>query len=149
MAFEPKRRDARTSGFFEKELTNTLLKWSAEEAPKEACGLLFAKERCVDGEADTLKKGPIRAVLIPNAASDEESGSKFELDVAAWVAEESNARGRGEVLVGIWHSHPDGPPRPSGEDVRGAEMLPSDFAYLVVDLSSLESPAAVTVWQRR
>ncbi|MDE0895624.1 MAG: M67 family metallopeptidase [Planctomycetota bacterium] len=149
MAFEPKRRDARTSRFFENELTNTLLKWSAEEAPKEACGLLFARKLCADGKADTLEKEAIRAVLIPNAACNEDSKSKFEFDSAAWVAEESNARGRGEVLVGIWHSHPDGPPRPSGEDVRGAEMLPSDFAYLVVDLSSLESPAAVTVWQRR
>jgi proteasome lid subunit RPN8/RPN11 len=83
---------------------------------------------------------------LPNLVPREEADVRFELDPVAWVAAEALARERGQELIGIWHSHPDGPPRPSVADARGAVGMAAGSLHLLVDLTSLGSPAAITAW---
>lgn len=147
MRFETKTLDGRTSAFLGLELREHLIRWALEAAPREACGLLFSAviedEQC----PQVAEPAQIRAVQVPNIVPGEAAQTRFELDPSAWVAAEAEARERGEVLVGIWHSHPDGPPRPSRLDAQGARALPGDCAYLLVDLSSLGSASELTVWK--
>ena len=144
MAFEPITDRALTGAFLGEELRADLLGLSMSEAPKEACGLLFS----TDVETGLGYRARVtRVISIPNVAPDFTLQRRFELDPVAWVAAERAARKAGEDLVGMWHSHPDGPPRPSQEDAVGAESLPLDLPYVLVDLSALGSEAAVTFWR--
>lgn len=119
-----------------------LLAWARQGAPREVCGLLLEAEGKDGGPFD------LRAVLIPNAVVGADAERRFELDPVAWVAAEQAAQSLGEVVVGMWHSHPDGPPRPSVVDAKSAEMMPSTWDYVIVDLSSAGSPGEITVWRR-
>lgn len=68
--------------------------------PQEACGLLL---------------GPGLAVR-PAANCADEPARHFEIDPAILLAAHKAAREGGPALVGYYHSHPAGPPRPSATD---------------------------------
>jgi proteasome lid subunit RPN8/RPN11 len=144
MAFEPIIDRALTDAFLGEELRGELLSQAGGGAPNEACGLLFA-----DATDAGLGYGArvTSVISVPNVAPDSDLRRRFELDSVGWVTGEAAARERGEVLIGLWHSHPDGPPRPSREDAIGAASLPTGLPYVLVDLSALGSAAAVTFWR--
>ena len=144
MAFQPIIDSTRTGAFLGEELRAGLLRLGAQAAPDEACGLLFAAS---EGAALGYEARVTSVISVPNSVPGSDLKTRFELDAVAWVAAEAAARDRGEVLVGLWHSHPDGPPRPSREDGVGAASLPTGWAYVLVDLSAVGSPAAVTFWR--
>ena len=144
MAFEPIMDRALTDVFLGEDLRAELLHSSAAKAPDEACGLLFVAA----GDPDLGYAARVtRVVCVPNVAPDSDSARRFELDPVAWVAAEAAGREAGEQLVGLWHSHPDGPPRPSREDALGAACLPAGLPYVLVDLSALGSGAEITFWR--
>lgn len=78
--------------------------------PNEACGLLFG----VHGDA-----GPhvLAASVAANVAADPRR--RFEVDPAHLIAAQRAARNGGPAILGVWHSHPDGPPAPSAADRAG------------------------------
>ncbi len=80
---------------------------ATEAAPEEACGLLVG----VDGGQHPLV---LEVPRLPNRAPDPRIG--FELEPAAWAEREADARDRGLVVLGHWHSHPRSGARPSDED---------------------------------
>jgi proteasome lid subunit RPN8/RPN11 len=83
--------------------------------PEEACGLLAGR----DGR--TLK-----VFLIPNAAH---SPTRFMMAPAHLLQALEEIDEAGWDLLGIFHSHPAGPPAPSPTDV--AEAYYPDSAYLI------------------
>lgn len=85
------------------------LRGEAGAAPgREICGLLVGRP------------GLIRdARPVANAASDPARG--FALDPAEHLAAAREARARGDILVGHYHSHPGGRSDPSPEDARNAD----------------------------
>jgi len=77
-----------------------LIAAAAGAHPQEACGLLL---------------GPGLAVRpCANLAAD--PARHFEIDPAALIAAHKAARAGGPALLGYYHSHPAGPPRPSATD---------------------------------
>jgi proteasome lid subunit RPN8/RPN11 len=75
---------------------------------REICGLLL-------GEANRITD----AVAVPNVANDQALG--FVLDSHAHLRIGREARERGLRILGHYHSHPSGNPRPSANDARNAE----------------------------
>ncbi len=87
-----------------------LVHWSLEARPTEACGLLLGIESDVETE--------VRRVLhARNVAS---APDRFEVDPGDVVRADRTARDGGMRIVGVWHSHPDRPARPSRADRDGA-----------------------------
>jgi proteasome lid subunit RPN8/RPN11 len=85
----------------------TLLAAAASAAPAECCGLLLGREGRVD-----------QALPAANVAPD--PLLRFEIDPAALFAAHRAARAGGPELLGYYHSHPSGHPRPSATDCEHA-----------------------------
>ncbi|MDE2303840.1 MAG: M67 family metallopeptidase [Sphingomonadales bacterium] len=85
----------------------TLLAEARAAAPGECCGLLL-------GEGEQITRS------LPCANVHRSPERFFEIDPAALVAAHRTARNGGPRLLGYYHSHPRGDPRPSAEDRRNA-----------------------------
>ena len=85
----------------------TLLAEAARAAPAECCGLLLGREGRIDEArpAANISSEPLR---------------RFEIDPAALFAAHRAARAGGAELLGYYHSHPAGHPRPSATDCEHA-----------------------------
>jgi proteasome lid subunit RPN8/RPN11 len=75
-----------------------------EGYPSETCGLLIGRDNAV-----------ARAVPARNLVR-ERAGDRYELDPADHFAAEQEARAEGLEVIGVWHTHPDHPARPSETD---------------------------------
>ncbi|MEZ5317086.1 MAG: M67 family metallopeptidase [Vicinamibacterales bacterium] len=93
------------------------------DAPRECCGLLLGRGRRVT-----------HAVAMRNAAGAR-ARTRFRLDDRDHIAVRRILRDVSPRLeiVGVYHSHPAGPARPSPTDV--AEAHYPDWVYLIVGLS--------------
>ena len=98
--------------------------------PEEACGLLGGR-MLKDAEADTVVARTEIMLPIENALH---SPVRFLMDPAAQLKSFYLLEERGLELVGIFHSHPTGPARPSPTDV-------AEFAYPGT-LTLIYTPAA-------
>ncbi len=79
----------------------------AAEAPLEACGLVAGRD---DGVS-------VAVYPIPNALH---SPTRYRMDPRAQVRAFFAMEAAGLTLLAIYHSHPQGPPRPSATDLREA-----------------------------
>lgn len=80
--------------------------------PREACGLLLGRRA-----AGRLEIVDVREAR--NLAA-ERAHERFELDPVDHLAAEEHAAAHGLEVLGVWHSHPDRPARPSAADLAGA-----------------------------
>jgi proteasome lid subunit RPN8/RPN11 len=86
------------------------------ELPNEACGLL-------GGEGGTVRRVyPVENIL--------HSPWEYQMDPQRQVEVMLEIEGAGWELVGIYHSHPGGPPLPSAADV--ARAYYPDSAYVIL-----------------
>ncbi len=92
-------------------------------APRECCGLLV-------GTGDLIDECVATANLDPDP-------SRFLVDPAAHINLNRQLRGSSRAVVGVYHSHPRGPARPSPSDV--AEAHYPEFVHVIV--SALDRPA--------
>jgi proteasome lid subunit RPN8/RPN11 len=85
----------------------TLLAEAVAAAGEECCGLLLGTPGRI-------------AAIVParNVAAD--PARSFEIDPATLLRTHREARGRGEQVIGHYHSHPDGQPEPSLRDAARA-----------------------------
>ena len=88
-------------------LRHQLLAEAMAAHPRECCGLLFGTPERID-----------TARPCPNVADD--SLRTFEIAPAALIAAERSARSGGAMLIGYYHSHPNGRAEPSPRDARDA-----------------------------
>lgn len=84
-----------------------LKRWAREAAPHEACGVLLGRR-----EGERIEVLEVRAGR--NVAT--RAARAFELHPEDHLAFELEARRLGLEVVGVWHSHPRGPARPSTTD---------------------------------
>jgi len=91
--------------------------------PHEICGLLVGRLN-----EDHWHIEQIRAVANLN---QERAADRFQLDPAAYQAIERKLRGSGNEIVGVYHSHPDCPAKPSPTDLESAW---EGFAYPIVSV---------------
>jgi len=89
-------------------LRDRLQTWASARYPREACGVLVGRRAGARVEVRHVRE---LTNIAPAARRD-----RFELDPGELVAAEDLARGAGLEVVGVWHSHPDQPARPSEAD---------------------------------
>jgi proteasome lid subunit RPN8/RPN11 len=96
--------------------------------PYEACGVLLglAAGRLV----------AVERVLHARNLHFERPRDRYLLDPDDFLAADRVARAAGLEIVGIWHSHPDGPPRPSRTDL---ETAWEGYSYLIVSIAAIGS----------
>ncbi len=109
----------------------SMLASCARHYPHEACGLLLGAILDAGWEIDETKE-------VSNL-NHERATDRFVLDPAAYQAVDRELRGSGREIIGIYHSHPDCPARPSPTDLANAW---DGFAYIIV--STLKGRAAGT-----
>ena len=85
------------------------------QAPLEACGLIGGR----DGRAQIV-------IPVTNVAG---SAVRFRMDPQEQVQAMLRIEDSGLSLIGIYHSHPSGPPGPSATDFREAAY--PEAAYLI------------------
>ena len=91
--------------------------------PRETCGLLLGVRR-----DDAHVVSQVRRARNLNV---ERAEDRYELDPDDFLAADREARAAGVDIVGIWHSHPDHPARPSATDRDGAWP---GWSYLIVSV---------------
>jgi len=93
--------------------------------PEECCGFLLSAAT----DASDPDSRSIRGVLPATNRSDGERRRRFVILPAELRAAEDEAAGRGSVVTGFYHSHPDHPARPSVFDQEHAWPW---YAYLIL-----------------
>ncbi|MEW5873010.1 MAG: M67 family metallopeptidase [Chloroflexota bacterium] len=88
-------------------------------APEEACGLL----------AGLIEAGSYQALAVLPLSNSLHSPVRFRIDASEQLAAFQQIEAQGWELVGIYHSHPQGPEVPSATDI--AEAYYPEAAYLV------------------
>jgi proteasome lid subunit RPN8/RPN11 len=98
---------------------------AAEAAyPGECCGLLVGRVH---------PNGTVEAVRAHAAANLGKQPNRFEIDPRLWV-DLARALGKGPLkVVGLYHSHPDGPAQPSSVDLEAA--WGEELVWLIVSVS--------------
>jgi proteasome lid subunit RPN8/RPN11 len=99
--------------------------WVREGYPLETCGLLI-------GARGEHALRVVRAVRVKNIET-ERSHDRYLLDPAEHLAHERSACNEGLEIVGVWHSHPDHPARPSKTDLDAAW---EGWSYLILRVDS-------------
>ncbi len=89
--------------------------------PHEACGLLLGTLTDKDWHIDEGRE-------VANL-NTERSADRFILDPEAYRMVDRELRGTGREIMGIYHSHPDCPAKPSPSDLADAW---DSFAYMIV-----------------
>jgi proteasome lid subunit RPN8/RPN11 len=104
--------------------------------PEECCGLLIG---CREPE------GRVRVTRIAESVNvaPPPHRDRFEVDPALRFSLMRGLRGSGEEIVGHYHSHPDGPARPSARDA--AQAYEPELVWLVVAVVGDRS-TATTAW---
>ena len=105
--------------------------------PEECCGVLLGRDG--DGVAS------VSAVVEIQNARGEERERRFLVRPQDYLAAERAAAGRGLLLLGFYHSHPDHPARPSAIDLGHAWP---NLHYLIVAVARGE-PGEMTAWTLR
>ena len=93
-------------------LSESLSAFARQGYPDETCGLLLGVRQ---GDEHVVSR--VRRARNLNL---ERAKDRYELDPEDFLAADREARAAGLDIVGIWHSHPDHPARPSATDRDGA-----------------------------
>ena len=110
---------------------------AAADYPHEACGLLV-------GRRNSAGMMVSQAVASANVADD--PAHRFEIDPGLRLRLQRAARDENDEILGHYHSHPDGPARPSATDRAG--IYEADLVWLIgaVAKGRLEHIAAFMPW---
>jgi proteasome lid subunit RPN8/RPN11 len=103
----------------EKDLAQQIADLAETALPGECCGLIAG---VLDGET-------ARAVILYPVRNLSTDPTRFQIAPGDHVAAQKAARGDGHVLIGCYHSHPGGKPRPSSRDAAGASER--GFAWVI------------------
>jgi proteasome lid subunit RPN8/RPN11 len=119
---------AATTLHLPQEARRQLAAWVAEGYPHEVCGLLVGR---VDGERVAVER-----VAKARNLNHERAHDRYQLDPEDFLAVDREARADDLEIVGIWHSHPDCPARPSVTDLEAAW---EGWSYLILEAAGGET----------
>jgi len=94
--------------------------------PHETCGVLVGSPRPGGGAR-------VERVVACRNLNTERARDRYDLDPDDYLQAEIAARRDGLEIVGIWHSHPDHPARPSETD-RAAAW--EGWSYLILSVAA-------------
>jgi proteasome lid subunit RPN8/RPN11 len=122
----------------QKEILAEIFEQARHTPRNECCGLLAGSGGVITS-----------AFPATNAASD--SATSYEIAPEELFRLMRSIRAAGLELLGIYHSHPNGPNEPSARDV--AQAFYPDAAYFIVSpqaaSSNIEAPSAIRVFSIR
>lgn len=102
--------------------------------PDEICGLLVG--------TNSSQGWVVQAVHQVTNINQERAADRFQLDPAGYQALDKALRGTGQEIIGVFHSHPDCPARPSPTDLLSAW---EGFMYPIISVCQGEV-AEVNGW---
>ncbi len=111
-----------------------------ETYPEECCGFLFGEERVTNGQEETRL---IHTAVKAHNIHEGDKRRRFRIDPKDYLRAEQFAAVQGITLLGIYHSHPDHPARPSEHD---REQAVPFFSYVIVSLDG-EKVKEITSWR--
>ena len=103
--------------------------------PHETCGVLVGVP---DGENSRV----IRSVEARNL-NEERAHDRFQLDPRDFNSADTAARADGFDIIGVWHSHPDHPAKPSATDL---ERAWEGWSYVIISVSK-DGPQELRSWR--
>jgi len=109
-----------------KEFLEVMVAQSKEELPNEACGILAGKDNKVE-----------KVYQMSNA---EKSPSVYFMDAKEQFKVTKEMRNLGLEMLGIYHSHPVSPARPSRHDIDVAYY--PEASYVILSLVEKNNPIA-------
>ena len=95
-----------------------------EGFPLEVCGILGGTGESVSA--------------MYRMTNTDASNEHFTMDPKEQFAVVKDLRAKGLAMLGIYHSHPESPARPSEEDIRLA--LTPDVSYVIISLADAAAP---------
>ena len=107
----------------------------ARGSDDEVCGVLSGRRHADDGHTPDRVTAVRR---VPNASSNPRT--RYELDPEAALSAVEAVESEGRDVVGFYHSHPAGPPRPSRTDRAAATWVGYVYAIAV-------PPETVRAWR--
>ncbi|SDK82357.1 desampylase [Natronorubrum texcoconense] len=111
-------------------IRDRILERAREGQPEEICGIFGGEyDPAPDGRSRVRSQYPAENVA-------ETPRTRYRIDPEAQLELFEELEDRGEEIVGFYHSHPRGPPRPSATDE--AQATWPDRSYLIVSLEPLE-----------
>ncbi len=108
-----------------KEAVEEIKKQAEEGYPYEICGFMLGN---IDFENNVREC--IEVFQVENQ-NKERANDRFEIDPKDYLKVENYADEKGLMIVGIYHSHPDHPDRPSKTDLMFAQP---DMSYIIVSV---------------
>ena len=113
--------------------------WAETGYPYEVCGLLI-------GIYD-MQQWLVQDVKQVNNLNTERASDRFQLDPAGYQSIDKSLRGTQQEIIGVFHSHPDCPAKPSPTDLENAW---EGFLYPIISVhqGKLHDIQAWTVSER-
>jgi proteasome lid subunit RPN8/RPN11 len=93
--------------------------------PEEGAGLIL-------GRADGRSRRATGLIHRPNSFAPESRGRRYAIDPRQMMEAEDQAESLGVDIVGVFHSHPDHPARPSDFDLAWAMPW---YSYIITSVS--------------
>ncbi len=119
-----------------KTLVEEIKRQAKEGYPYEICGFLVGK---MDYNTNTRE---VYEVIQVENQNKERANDRFDISPKDYMKVENYADSKGWQIVGIYHSHPDHPDRPSQTDLQFA--LP-DLSYIIVSVQN-GNPISYKSW---
>ncbi|TYL38364.1 hypothetical protein CV102_11150 [Natronococcus pandeyae] len=110
------------------EIRNAIVRRAREGRPREICGVF-------GGKYEKTGRSIVRS-QYPAENVAETPRTRYRIDPEEQLEIFERLEDRGEEIVGFYHSHPRGPPRPSKTDAASATW--PDRSYLIVSLEPFE-----------
>lgn len=110
-----------------KEVIEEIKKQGEEGYPYEICGFLIGE---IDFENNI--RTAVEAFQVENQ-NKERANDRFEIAPQDYLKVENYADQKGLMIVGIYHTHPDHPDRPSETDLRFAQP---DMSYIILSVKN-------------
>lgn len=111
-------------------LVNDILKQSEKGYPYEICGFMIGKH-----DYNSNNREVVEIIQVENQ-NKERANDRFEISPKDYLRVESYADSKGLQIVGIYHSHPDHPDKPSQTDKMYAL---EDLSYIIVSVNKGEA----------
>ena len=118
-------------------LLDEIREYGRASYPHECCGLLLGNSNHTTKAATALRPVLNRRQDTPQ--------NRYLIAPEDWLAAERETRKLGLDIIGVYHSHPDHPARPSEFDREHAFPF---YSYIIVSVASGEA-AELTSWTLR
>ena len=120
--------------FLPPELRSRVEREARASFPRECCGLI---------EGTRASKGA-HAVALHPARNIATRADRFEIEPQDHFEALKQARANGRILIGCYHSHPNGEPEPSAHDLAGAGE--ENFFWLIAALREGDGPLTLAAF---